>query len=188
MAKRDLKGKLEAFDSDQLRKWLAWILSINTGAVSAVFIFYFINFDGGLSSDHTRWGTFGDFVGGILSPILSFSALIALLLTIVLQSRQLEISKNELEATRQELARSAAAQEKAEKAQLKQAKAQEIAARIAAINQLLQLEDEVIRQISSWKPGSPEMARRNNAMGNKRGLIGELQNLYQQLGTMSDEP
>jgi hypothetical protein len=52
-------------------------------------------------------GTFGDFMGGTLNPILSFFALIALLLTIILQS-------NELEATREELKRSATAQEKSE--------------------------------------------------------------------------
>ncbi len=66
-----------------------------------------MSFSGSLRNDHERWGTFGDFMGGTLNPILSFFALIAVLLTIILQSK-------ELEATREELKRSATAQEKSE--------------------------------------------------------------------------
>ena len=178
MSKQNLKEKLHTFDPDRLLKWLSWILAAASGVVVTTFVFYFINFSEGLSNDHERWGTFGDFIGGTLNPILSFLALIALLLTVVLQSRQAEISKNELElsrkemeATRQELARSAVAQEKTEQAQLKQAIAQEIAARIAAINQLLQQEEEVISRITSWGGGSAKEARRNAAMESKKELV-----------------
>jgi hypothetical protein len=52
-------------------------------------------------------GTFGDFIGGTLNPILSFLTFMGLLITIILQSK-------ELEQTRQELQRSAEAQEKTE--------------------------------------------------------------------------
>jgi len=89
------------------------MFSVATGIVVTVFVFYFMNFSGSLSSEHERWGTFGDFVGGTLNPILSFFALIALLLTIILQSK-------ELEATREELKRSATAQEKSEASLKKQ--------------------------------------------------------------------
>ena len=107
MSKKNLKEKLKALTSDQLFSWLAWIFSIATGIVVVVFVFYFMNFSGSLSNEHERWGTFGDFMGGTLNPILSFFSLIALLLTIILQSK-------ELEATREELKRSATAQEKSE--------------------------------------------------------------------------
>lgn len=79
-----------------------------------VFFLYLNQFRGDFSSKQEVWGTFGDFIGGTLNPILSFFALIALLLTLVLQSNQLEISskaldisRTELALTREEVARSA---------------------------------------------------------------------------------
>lgn len=65
----------------------------------------------GLSGDPAEWGLVGDFFGGLLNPILAFVSFMALLYTINLQSRQLDISKLELEATRKELVASRKAQE-----------------------------------------------------------------------------
>ena len=56
-----------------------------------------------LSNDPSRWGQFGDYVGGALNPIFSFFALIALLLTIVLQSEELSASRQELKHSVQAL-------------------------------------------------------------------------------------
>lgn len=119
--------KFGAFGSEQLTSWLAMMFALAVSIIITVFTFYIINFDDGLSGENGAWGTFGDFFGGTLNPILSFISLTALLLTVVLQSRQAEISQNELKlsreelaATRNELARSASAQERAEKLQAKQ--------------------------------------------------------------------
>ncbi len=46
-----------------------------------------------LSKDAVRWGTFGDFVGGTLNPILSFLALVVLLKTYSSQREELEDTK-----------------------------------------------------------------------------------------------
>lgn len=43
-----------------------------------------------LSKDAARWGTFGDFFGGTLNPILSFLALIVLLRTYAMQREELK--------------------------------------------------------------------------------------------------
>jgi hypothetical protein len=48
-----------------------------------------------------HWGTYGDYIGGTVNPILSFLSLIALFVTILLQSRELKLSRMELEETRQ---------------------------------------------------------------------------------------
>ncbi|HHW2076571.1 TPA: putative phage abortive infection protein [Pseudomonas aeruginosa] len=117
MTQKKLEEKLEDLTPKLLLKWLAWIFAIAAGAVGIVFLFYFMNFNNGFSTANADWGTFGDFIGGTLNPILSFLGLIALLLTIVLQSK-------ELEATRTELARAASAQEKTENALKEQAKTQ----------------------------------------------------------------
>ncbi len=66
--------------------------------------FYENQFGPVLSSKQEVWGQFGDYIGGVLNPALSFLALIALLITITQQSKQLHISSRELELTRNELA------------------------------------------------------------------------------------
>lgn len=83
---------------------LILILLIAMASVVVVFSMYLSHFDGELILENEKWGQFGDFIGGTLNPILSFLGLIALLLTIVMQSK-------ELEATTAELKRSATAQE-----------------------------------------------------------------------------
>lgn len=108
MSKQNLEQKFETMTPARLSKWLVWILAVASTFIATVFILYFQNFNGSQSPNNADWGTFGDFIGGTLNPILSFLSLIALLLTIVLQSK-------ELESTRIELKRSASAQENTEK-------------------------------------------------------------------------
>lgn len=57
---------------------------------------YFIKFHSSLSSNQSDWGTFGDYIGGTLNPIFGFFSLIALLITIAFQSRELHLSTQEL--------------------------------------------------------------------------------------------
>lgn len=116
-----------------------------TASIIAIVI-YSSTFDGSLSQNHERWGTFGDFFGGVLNPLFSFLALSALLFTLYQQSRQLELSRLELEETKKEIARSANSQEKASKAQHKtsvaqekQARAMAYSARISAATKLLEV-------------------------------------------------
>lgn len=54
-------------------------------------------------------GQWGDFFGGMLNPILSFLAFVGLLYTILLQQKELGLSREELRLTRKELANSAKA-------------------------------------------------------------------------------
>ena len=56
-------------------------------------------------------GTWGDFVGGTLNPILTFATFIGLLYTIHLQQRELRLTRKELSLTRQEFERSSNALE-----------------------------------------------------------------------------
>jgi len=86
------------------RSWLAKnihmiMLLLLVGAIICVImtIYSYIEyFPGPITSDHNKWGTFGDFIGGTLNPILSFLAFIALLITIILQTQELSLSTKEL--------------------------------------------------------------------------------------------
>lgn len=183
-----LKTKLSIIDADRLLKSLALIVAIASLVIVTVFVSYFIMFDGFLTARQDYWGQFGDFIGGTLNPILSFLTLMAIVLTVVLQHKQLEmsrveldISRLELEATREELRRSAAAQEKSELALSKQATAMEISARISAINHLLNQAEATISRINPWSPGSSEEEILNMAIQSKAKLRNDLAKLYKQL-------
>lgn len=56
-----------------------------------------------LAETGALWGQFGDFVGGLLNPLMTFLSFLALCITIVLQNVQLRHSANELELSRKAL-------------------------------------------------------------------------------------
>ncbi|WP_189459242.1 putative phage abortive infection protein [Jeongeupia chitinilytica] len=79
-------------------KWLAIIVFL------IVIGLYLAIFNGELTRDQDKWGQFGDFVGGVLNPIFSLMALIALLATFDLQVRELKLSAKELKNSADALA------------------------------------------------------------------------------------
>lgn len=80
------------------------------GVISLVLGFYTLNFyDHELSSSPEQWGQLGDYIGGVLNPILSFTTIVILIVTVGIQSKQLESSQEELALTREELQRTAEA-------------------------------------------------------------------------------
>jgi hypothetical protein len=67
--------------------------------------FYFVNFHNGFSKINGDWGTFGDYVGGILNPVIASFAF-------YLIAKTYELQKTELKATRGLLEVSTDAQKK----------------------------------------------------------------------------
>ncbi|MGR9087636.1 MAG: hypothetical protein ACU841_11250 [Gammaproteobacteria bacterium] len=102
MNKQNLEQWTQRSDS-AWPKWFVGTIIIAFASFIVVISLYFLNFHGEISTKQDVWGTFGDYVGGVLNPFFSFLAFVALLFTIVLQSHQLEISKQELIASRNEL-------------------------------------------------------------------------------------
>ncbi|SHG95871.1 hypothetical protein SAMN04488068_1983 [Hydrocarboniphaga daqingensis] len=110
--KRHLKERLDQISRPQLMNVLAWIVAIAVCILIGAFWLYLTNFGPAkLSTDPAVWGQFGDFVGGAANPVIGLLTLIALVLTIVLQSKQLDLSTQELSETKAELRRSTEAQE-----------------------------------------------------------------------------
>lgn len=103
--------------TENLSRLLMWV-GIFAAIISIAAIGFYVWFFGDLSviPDRGAWGQLGDFFGGVLNPAFSFLALLALLMTLYVQSRELklsrqmaELSKEELELTRGELKNSAEA-------------------------------------------------------------------------------
>ncbi|EGR2241139.1 Hypothetical protein VCSRO12_3650 [Vibrio cholerae] len=138
--KNKMKENLRNITSDQLFVVLVLIAIIATVVIVSALVFYFTNFNGVFSNKQEDWGTFGDFLGGSINPVLSFLGLIALLLTIVLQNR-------ELEATREELARSAEAQVNSEAALRQQSSIFEQQRFESTFFQLMNLHNEIVKSM-----------------------------------------
>lgn len=65
--------------SADITKKLKWLIIIGISSFAVVLIIYFASFHGTPSIEQDAWGQFGDFVGGTLSPILTFLTIIALI-------------------------------------------------------------------------------------------------------------
>ena len=51
------------------------------------------------SQSHDVWGQFGDFFGGFLNPIFALLAFVAVIYNLQLQSKQLEVAREEFRAS-----------------------------------------------------------------------------------------
>ena len=130
------------------------LLVVACAAVIGVVFIYRMQFNGPLSADAEKWGQFGDYLGGTLNPILGFISVVALVLTLAVQARQLNISqqqlqlsRQELEATRQELIRTADAQQATAKALTLQASFAVKTARLSALGAALKVVDQELARI-----------------------------------------
>jgi hypothetical protein len=90
---------------------------------------------------------FGNMFGPI-SALFSGLAFVGVIVTIILQSRELALQRLELKDTREELKRSADAQEKSERALLRQAENLKISAKLTALNTLVTYNTESLKTMN----------------------------------------
>lgn len=89
--------------SPDIPPWLRILVSVSAIVAAIVVGVYVWQFHIELSQEHETWGQFGDYIGGTLNPLFAFTALLALLYTIVLQSRELRNSAEELKKSAEAL-------------------------------------------------------------------------------------
>lgn len=94
-ALRNKKYKYESNSLLRINIFMYWMTAVVLIIVAFVFGFYFYNFHDAINIEQANWGEFGDYVGGVLNPIIAFSALLALLVSIGIQSKELAAA-NEL--------------------------------------------------------------------------------------------
>lgn len=93
----DEKNKDETFLQKHGAKiFFALILFFAVVLIYQAIDFYRDQFGADIAERRETWGQFGDYFGGLLNPILSFLALIALLFTIILQSKELKLATREM--------------------------------------------------------------------------------------------
>jgi uncharacterized membrane protein len=64
------------------RRYLLIALAIGLGGWLLLIGLYFYRFPGGLSARPEDWGVFGDYLGGVLGPILAFASFIVVLVSL----------------------------------------------------------------------------------------------------------
>lgn len=104
-----------------MSKWIYGLVAIVICFIGVLVYWYYQSiWLQGFTVDPTAYGQMGDFFGGLLNPVLAFASFMALLYTIQIQSKQLEISAKELKETKEEIAASRKAQEDLSNTQLTQ--------------------------------------------------------------------
>ncbi|PPC01560.1 putative phage abortive infection protein [Acinetobacter pittii] len=73
----------------KIEKQIKWSIFIALVLIALVLVMYFIHFNGDFQKDPDKWGTFGDFVGGTLNPVLAALAFYWLTSSIRLQIQEL---------------------------------------------------------------------------------------------------
>lgn len=85
----------EFIDDKSVRKLLLIALIPFALCILAYFVKFCILMKFPISSTQGDWGTFGDFVGGILNPIYAFLAFSGVVYTVLLQKDQIDIIKTQ---------------------------------------------------------------------------------------------
>lgn len=114
-----------------------WFVATIFGLViGAYIIWFFIINNAPLSEESSNWGTFGDFVGGILNPLVAFSAFYWLTVSVLIQ--------------KEELSKTTDALIEASKAQKEQALTQARQRFEGTFFQLLSLHQEIVKSIDLY--------------------------------------
>lgn len=101
---------IESIDS-KLRASLLITATIAVIAVGSYIVWFGFLIDLPASHTASTWGEFGDFVGGLMNPIVAACALYWLTMSVRLQKLDLKAARDELALTRNELATSSVAQQ-----------------------------------------------------------------------------
>jgi hypothetical protein len=97
-----MKNELKKTPEQRLkahRRFMVVVMALAGMILIGVYLRYYLSFGGDLSTAQESWGAFGDYVGGVLNPLLAFLALFALLYTIVLQVEELQEMRTEFTKT-----------------------------------------------------------------------------------------
>lgn len=97
LSKKEKTDKTET-NSDKkigVKDKVNWLLCGTILIMIASFCLYLYKFHSPLSNNHTKWGEFGSYFGGVTGPLVSVMAFIGLLKSISLTKKQFEIQSQE---------------------------------------------------------------------------------------------
>ena len=86
--KKDFESPKTTEDDSNKNIW--WAFAVPAGIAAYSMIHYVINFGSDLSNDQAIWGQFGDFIGGIVNPVVGLVTIVLLILTLHSQRKELQ--------------------------------------------------------------------------------------------------
>ena len=101
--------------------------------------------------DIDKLGAFGDFFGGMINPILTFCTFMALLLTIILQQRELKLSREQVAISVKELSETTIATKISSQALTEQSKSLKIQNFENTFSNMVSLHNEIVNNLSLEK-------------------------------------
>ncbi|MFY4779799.1 putative phage abortive infection protein [Aliarcobacter butzleri] len=128
----------------------AFFIILSIFIIEALFVLSFLIF----SKEHDPkyilelLGPFGDFFGGMLNPILTFCTFMALLMTIILQQRELKLSREQISISAEELGHTRIATENSAEALKEQSNSIKIQNFETTFFNMLNLHNEIVKNIS----------------------------------------
>ncbi|TWH64818.1 hypothetical protein LX59_02166 [Azomonas agilis] len=132
---------LEKLESEVKRSRYFIVFAAITPAI--IYMLWFaVKNDQQLSTDAGLWGTFGDFVGGLINPLIAYFAFYWLTQSVLIQKTELSETKNALVAAQY-------AQQKQASTALKAATLQSLSIRLNAINQEISFEQDILKFVIS---------------------------------------
>lgn len=153
----------EAWLNRSLRKILISISIAAAFTIIVIVTVYARNFlPWELSSKNEAWGQFGDYIGGTLNPILSFFALISLLITLWVQSQSLDTARKQI---------------------AQQNNVASLSAQISAIGMLVESYTEQIQQLKDLMDSGGEqyLEAYQNKVARRKRLLDRLDDIYEKL-------
>lgn len=105
----------------QIAQWKWGIAIVAVALVSAYAGYFFGVLKQPLAENADKWGAFGDFIGGLLNPLVAFAAFYWLTQSVKLQKQELSETRKALEEAAQAQKETALAQQKAVDIQLQTA-------------------------------------------------------------------
>lgn len=107
MPKDETASKLEKSKSEvEFELVKHWVPRIAIWIFGVIIILYFSRYFGMPLGSSTDIGAFGDFVGGVLNPLLTFGTILLLIYSITFQLDELKETRNEIKESREEIKKS----------------------------------------------------------------------------------
>lgn len=158
-----------------------WFVSLASIVAPTFYIIWFrvVN-NRAMSKDTEAWGQLGDFVGGIVNPLIAFSAFYWLATSVLLQ-------KTELAETRKSLEESKNAQEEQAKTVLISTKLQYLNIQLEAINSQISAERSYINQLIQQGQIHGTNYTVVTRSGSNKKLEEVLKEINDQISTLSEE-
>ncbi len=86
-------------DIEKLEKQVKWSKYILVGIIAAALSAYILRFKGLPFGDEAAWGQFGDYLGGVMNPLIAFGAFYWLATSVLLQKTELADTRKALQAS-----------------------------------------------------------------------------------------